>query len=94
MSPNERKELFKQVALVQLQARTGGVLRGSVEGAVVCTAFLKDVALITEAILKSAEDFAGGVVSEEFKKNVERVIAEHQETISKLYDKKETVPNG
>lgn len=95
MGQNERKELFKQVALVQLSARMGGVLKGSVEGTVVCPSFLQDVALISEAILKSSEEFSNNVVSQKFKQRVEEVITQHRELISKLYDKKEEpVPNG
>lgn len=54
---SERKELFKQVALIQLQTRAAGVLKGSADGTVMCSHFIEDVALITEGILKSAETF-------------------------------------
>jgi hypothetical protein len=54
---SERKELFKQVALVQLKTRRAGVLKGSVDGNVLCPHFMADIAIITEGILKSAETF-------------------------------------
>ena len=54
---SERRELFKQVALVQLNTRPAGVLKGSVDGNVLCSHFMADVAHITEGILKSAETF-------------------------------------
>jgi hypothetical protein len=55
----DRAELFTKVALVQLKTRQAAVLRGSATGeSIVCSSFLSDVALITEAILTSAEQFA------------------------------------
>lgn len=89
MSAAERREFFKQVALVQLQTRTAGVLKGAVEGTVMCPLFLKDVALITEGLLKAAEDFslnADGGVRAVTKEVVEQICKTHQELISKLYD--------
>lgn len=58
----ERKEVFKQVLLTQLQTRTAGVIRGSAEGPVVCPMFISDCALIAESILSSAEQFALGTL--------------------------------
>jgi hypothetical protein len=53
----ERTELFKQVALIQLQTRAAAVVRGSADGPVVCHHFLNDVALVTEGILNAAKTF-------------------------------------
>lgn len=60
MSDNElRKEVFIKVALSQLANRTAGVLRGNVQLEVsVCPLWLRDVSVISEAILSSASSFS------------------------------------
>lgn len=81
-SRNERKELFKQVALVQLQTRKAGVLKGSVEGAIVCPDFLEDVALITEEILKASHSFGNYVAKDAV--DVEQIVEEHKQHVASL----------
>lgn len=52
-----RKDLYKRVALQMLQTRSLGVIKGCAEGSLVDPQWLEDVALVSEAILNSAEKF-------------------------------------
>ena len=54
----DRKTVFQKVALIMIGARPISVIRGSTSGPQVCGAFLKDVALVSEALLKASEEFA------------------------------------
>lgn len=86
----DRKALFQQVAVTMLTTRSAAVIRGSAEGNIVCSHFLKDVALVTEAILKSSEEFQN--VRTVTKEAVDAIIENHRELISKLVDRPEKTP--
>lgn len=59
------KDLFVQVALVQLRSRQGGVLTGTATGqAKVSQDFLNDVSTITTAIAQSAYEYSIAPVPE------------------------------
>jgi len=81
----ERSELFKKVALIQLQTRAAGVLRGSVTGPTVCPKFMEDVAIITEQILNESHRFA--THTPKSAEEVEQIVQAHQEHITSLMEK-------
>lgn len=81
----DRKALFQQVALIQLQTRKAAVIRGTAQGDVVCPSFLKDVALITETILDSSQEFQN--VRYKTKEAIDEMIQNHKEILDKLIDR-------
>lgn len=55
----DRKTAFQKVALIMIGAKPISVIRGAASGPPqVCSLFLKDVAMVTEALLKASEEFA------------------------------------
>lgn len=87
----DRKALFQQVAVTMLKTRSAAVIRGTATGNVVCSLFLKDVAIITEAILKSSEEFQN--VRTMTKEAVDAIVENHRELISQLVDKPDVKPD-
>jgi hypothetical protein len=69
-------ELFQKVALIQLQTRAAGVLKGSVDGVVVCPKFISDCMTITEALLNSSEAFALGKLTTDKESKNEQITPE------------------
>ena len=57
MTRQERRTLFKEVAVQLISTRPMGVVKGTAGGDIVCPDFLKDVSLITEGILAEADRF-------------------------------------
>lgn len=57
MTRQERRTLFKEVAVQLIGARSLSVIKGTAGGDIVCPNFLKDVTLITEGILAEADKF-------------------------------------
>lgn len=86
MSSTDRKALFQQVALTMLKTRSAAVVRGAASGNVVCPLFLKDVALVAEAIQNSSEEFSTNVRTKT-KEQVEAIIENHRELLSQLVDR-------
>jgi len=78
----ERQQLFQQVALIQLQTRAAGVLKGSVDGVVVCPKFMEDVAIITEQILNESQRF--GTKLSKSAEEVQQLVEAHQQHIASL----------
>lgn len=81
----ERQQLFQQVALIQLQTRAAGVLKGSVDGVVVCPKFMEDVAIITEQILNESQRF--GTKLSKSAEEVQQLVEAHQQHIASLMEK-------
>lgn len=81
----ERQQLFQQVALIQLQTRAAGVLKGSVDGVVVCPKFMEDVAIITEQILNESQRF--GAKLSKSAEEVQQLVEAHQQHIASLMEK-------
>lgn len=57
MTRQERRTLFKEVAVQLIRTRPLGAIKGTAGGDIVCPDFLKDVSLITESILAEADKF-------------------------------------
>lgn len=87
----DRKALFQQVAVAMLKTRSAAVIRGTAQGSAVCPFFLKDVALVAEAIQNSSEEF-GTNVRTKTKEQVEAIIENHRELLSQLVDRPVTEP--
>lgn len=93
----DKAKLFTRVAISQLHTRAAGVLKGTASGVVeVCPAFLRDVATITDAILKAAEDYSTKQKAPEpqfltearanFQDALDSVVEQNTELLSSLKD--------
>lgn len=95
------KDLFVQVALVQLETRKGGVLTGTASGNTkVSQDFLNDVATITTAIVQAAEQYSESELPtqkqpepqyltearESFQRALDEVVEENRELLTELKD--------
>jgi hypothetical protein len=86
----DRKALFQQVAVAMLKTRSAAVIRGTAQGSAVCPFFLKDVALVAEAIQNSSEEFQN--VRTITKEAVDAIVENHKELLSQLVDRPVTEP--
>ena len=86
----DRKALFQQVAVAMLKTRSAAVIRGTAQGSAVCPFFLKDVALVAEAIQNSSEEFQN--VRTITKETVDAIVENHKELLSQLVDRPVTEP--
>jgi hypothetical protein len=84
----DRKALFQQVAVAMLKTRSDVVIRATAQGTAVCVCplFLKDVAIVAEAIQHSSEAFSTNVRTKT-KEHVEAIVENHRELLSKLIDR-------
>jgi hypothetical protein len=82
----DRKALFQQVAVAMLKTRSAAVIRATAQGTAVCPLFLKDVAIVAEAIQHSSEAFSTNVRTKT-KEHVEAIVENHRELLSKLIDR-------
>lgn len=57
MTRQERRTLFKEVAVQLIRTRPMGVVKGTAGGDIVCPDFLRDVALVTENLIAAADKF-------------------------------------